>query len=354
MPYAALSGDFNTMNDSQKNSAAIAAGYTGLNDYNDQVNRNKSGPNGNATPNYGNPSSNNFGFSNTQAPKFDLVAATEAAYNTPEILAANAAMDANNAKITERQKAAADAQAVINDNPFFSEATRVGKSQQLTQQSNADIGVLQNETSLAQGKVDRLKADAAIKVNAAQGQYNINRQEYQDSLNNFNNLLSNGALDGASGTDIANLAQQTGIPTSMIESMVQTSRNKNNPSSLVQSTDNDGNLTLLQVDSTGKVINTTVIAGAGKSVKATEDKNGDKNSTSANASQAAKSGATLQQLVQNYGVAGGLSVEEIYRIYNESGGPNGPARESLASVKEGRYFNVKNSGAKPANPANPD
>ena len=185
------------------------------------------------------------------APTIDLVAITNAAYNTPEITAAKKA-------ITDRQTALNTALAGINDNPFYSEATRVGKVAKLTDEANADIKVQQDTLA-------SLKADAAIKVNAAQGQYNIDNTAYQENLKQFDSLLSSGALDNASGTDIANLATQTGIPTSMIHSMVTASKAKNAPKvSIVQATDNQGNLTILGVDSTGKIVQQTTIPGAGK------------------------------------------------------------------------------------------
>ena len=203
------------------------------------------------------------------APTIDLVGITNAAYNTPEITAANQAITDANTELTTRQQALADAQAEINDNPFYSEATRVGKQAKLTDEANADMTVIQNKISEAQGTLASLKADAAIKVNAATGQYNIDNTAYQENLSQFNSLLSNGALDNASGTDIANLATQTGIPTSEIQSMVDASKKKNNPISIVQATDNQRNLTILGVDSTGTIVNQTTIAGAGKSTKTT-------------------------------------------------------------------------------------
>lgn len=54
----------------------------------------------------------------------------------------------------------------------------------------------------------------------------------------------------------------------------------------------------------------------------------------------AKKGATLQQMVSNYAVAGGLSVDEVYRLYN-SNTTRGQAKETLAQVKQGVYSNQK-------------
>lgn len=264
------------------------------------------------------------GLSMPSAPTFDLVGATEAAYNTPEIKAAQEA-------VTKRQQALADASAGINDNPFYSEATRVGKQAQLTSQANNDIRVQQDLLST-------LKADAAIKVNAATGQYNINNEAYKTALTNFNNLVSMGALDNASGQDIANLSIQTGIPSSMIQSIQATSKKKNNPVNVINSTDDAGNLNLIAVDSSGNVVSQTTIPGAGKgkSGSVADQKLADAQQTQQNLINDIQSAVTPRELVPHYGGTGGLSIEEIYRLYNAYS-PWGPAQESLDEFKEGKF-----------------
>ena len=187
-------------------------------------------------------------------PSFDLIGATNAVYNTPAIQAANKA-------ISDRQQASADAQANINDNPFYSDAERTGQLSKETTQADNDITVQQNILA-------NLNSQAAIQLNAAQGQYNIDDTAYQQKLTNFQNLVSSGALDNASASDLAGMAVSTGIPISMIQSMQSVSKAKDTPAGqspqLIQSTDNQGNLTLLAVDSNGTVLNQTTIAGAGK------------------------------------------------------------------------------------------
>lgn len=250
-------------------------------------------------------------------PMFDLVGATNAAYNTPEIQAANKA-------ITDRQLALADAQAKINDNPFYSEATRVGKSQQLTQQANADITVQQNILA-------GLKADAEIKLNAQKGQYDINNDAYKTALSQFNNLVSQGAFDNASPQDLASTAAQTGIPVSMITSIAAASRKKNNPVNVVSATDNAGNLSLIAVDSNGKVVNQTTIASVGGAkTTGTGSTKTSKTDYSDMLKQDARAGLTLSQVFAVY--SGYLSADEIYQLYNSSSkyGPDKGKVENLA------------------------
>ncbi len=286
----------------------------------------------------------NLGVNNGQ-PTFDLVAATKAAYETPEIQAAQKA-------ITDRQAALATAQTGINDDPFYSESRRVGEQRKLQDQANRDIGVQQN-------LLNSLKTDAQIKLNAQQGQYDINEQAYKTSLDNFNNIVSQGGLDNASDSDIANWAIQTGIPTSMIKSIQQQSVKKNNSSekaSIQPFTDNQGNITILAIDpTTGKIINQTIIPGAGKESKpvisgggkplsAADQKVADTQQNMKNVTAAAKAGAQLKELVDHYKSV--LSIDDIYRIYNSNA--KTPAKESLASIKTGRYANIANSGWQPA------
>lgn len=277
---------------------------------------------------------NNGASTTSGQPTFDLVAATNAAYNTPEITAANKSIADAQAELTTRQQALADAQANINDNPFYSEATRVGKSKKLTQEANNDMTVIQNKIKTAQDTLAGLKADAAIKVQAATGQYNIEEQQYKDNLSMFNNLVSSGALDNASGSDLADWSVKTGIPTSMMQSIQAASQKKDNPLSIVQSTDNSGNLTILAVDKSGKVVNQTTVPGVASSKTGSGSATSEKDQNIANLTQDIKNKVTLKSLVQHYGAV--LSIDQIYQLYNQNS-PWGPAKETLAQVKAGKY-----------------
>lgn len=232
-------------------------------------------------------------------PVFDLVAATNAAYNTPEIQAANKA-------ITERQAALAKASGEINDNPFYSEATRVGKQARLTDQANRDIKVQQDQLAL-------IKADAKIKLDAQTGQYNINRQAYKDSLDQFNTFLTAGAFDDASGTDVANFAVQTGIPTSMIQSAINVSRDKKIKTEIKYIDDGTNINAVLLDQKTGKPISSEVIGRSepSKAKAATADqKTAAGNFTNAQISEAIGILAAADVMVQGSTTDNLLSAEE--------------------------------------------
>lgn len=190
----------------------------------------------------------------TTAPTFDLVGATNAAYNTPEILAANEAIKAANAKLIARQQARADALAGENDNPFYSAATLTGKIAKIDQKYNDDVQVIQNEVTQAAQQLATLKADAAIKVNAAAGQYNINRQAYKDTLDQFDMILKAGGLTNASAEDLANYAVQTGIPVSTLLSIQQKQKSDGIKTQLI--TADDGTVSVINT-ANGSVISQT-------------------------------------------------------------------------------------------------
>jgi LysM repeat protein len=263
------------------------------------------------------------------APGIDLNAITQSAYNSPEIQAAQKS-------ITDRQAALAKASADINDNPFYSEATRVGKQASLNEKANNDI-------KIQQGILDSLKADAAIKVNAAMGQYNIDEQAYKDKLSLFGTLVSSGALNNASSSDIANLSIQTGIPTSMIMSIQKSAKAKDSDLKIISAEDNTGQY-VVAVNTDGTIAYKTKVGNAKPSggTSASEKKIQEAQATQNNLVNDVRAGSTLRDVVNHYATAGGLSVEDIYRIYN-SNTPylnkdgNRRANETLDDVKAGSF-----------------
>jgi hypothetical protein len=93
-------------------------------------------------------------------------------FNTSDISGANSRLSQLDADLAEKQKAKAEQASFINDNPFYSEATRVGKISKLDEKANADINNLLTEKATEEGRLANLKNDVLT-------QYNINLQQQQ-------------------------------------------------------------------------------------------------------------------------------------------------------------------------------
>lgn len=185
--------------------------------------------------------------------------------NSEEMKAIQSEVDAANAKLTQRRAENAEAEALINDNPWYSEATRVGKIGKQREKFTADEQNILNEVALAQDKLAKARAEAETRLNISMKQYDINRQEYQDNLTRFNMLLESGALDGASGADIASISTATGISPSMIDSILKAQKAKNVSPQVITSTDDSGRVTFTVVDAlTGNIINQQDLGRIGK------------------------------------------------------------------------------------------
>lgn len=274
-------------------------------------------------------------------PTIDVEALYNTNFNTPEINEANLKVSAVDAKILERQKARDEQVGIINDNPFYSEATRVGKINQLNEKYNADVTTLQNEKALAADVVAKKKADAEIKVNLALKQYDINNQAYKDQLNLFNSLLSSGGLTNATGTDIANYALATGIPTSMIEGILDKQKQEAIKTQLITSTDDNGNVTITAVDAnTGSIINKTSLGNVGSGSGGGGGGLGGKNLQSLKKDVAGW--MNLAQLAQKY--VGVFSKDEVLQVYNtfHANDAWGAAKESSEELN--KIFGVSKAG----------
>lgn len=112
-------------------------------------------------------------------------------------------------QLADKQKALTEAMNNINENPFYSEANRVGRIAKLQQSAQVDISNLVDQINLKRADVQ-------------------NQMKYaQDSLTQFNALLEMGAASNLGSADIARLAQETGLSTDMITSAINTNKNKN-------------------------------------------------------------------------------------------------------------------------------
>ncbi len=236
--------------------------------------------------------------------------------------------------LSNKEKEFIETKGKINDNPFLSEATRVGRV--------AKLETLYNErTANQRNDIATKKADIETKLNIEMKQFDISSQAARDALARFNTLLGLGALDNASGEDIANITRSTGISSSAIYSAINANKAKNVETSIIQVDDGTSINAVVMNSKTGDVISSTKIGASkpsgGSSAGA---KDAERNANAQNAAMNARDGYTLQEIVNTYGVAGGLSVDEIYKIYNGNS-PRGIAKESLTQVKQGMYADKK-------------
>lgn len=244
-------------------------------------------------------------------------------------LSKSAGIPGMEADLTAKQTAFNDQTSKINDNPFLSESDRVGRIAKLTTDYNNDTLTGQNALTMA-------KQDIQTQLDLQTKQFDINSQVAQQSLSEFNTLLSSGALAGASGSDIAAITKATGISSSMIQAAISSQTAKDTPTSLTTVDDGKNQYAVVINTKTGQVISKQVLAaskpaaaGAGSTLIQQQQQ------YSTWAIQDAKNGAKLQDMVSTYAQPGGLSVDQIYQIY--SGNAKTPPKETLAQVKTGVY-----------------
>lgn len=161
-----------------------------------------------------------------------------------------------------QKKQAKDAEnAKINDNPWYAEATRVGKIAKLDEKAGNEINTLQQQ-------IDSKKADAQVRVNIAAQQYNIDNQEYKNNLDKLNLLLGSGALTNASGSEIAQIAVATGLTTAQVNALKENAAKADVEPYVVNSTDDYGNVTVSIIDlNSGGIIATNNLGSIGKGNK---------------------------------------------------------------------------------------
>lgn len=181
----------------------------------------------------------------------------------------NAGVSELEKQLQEKQRARDAALADINDNPFYTEATRVGKISKLNQASENDINTLSDQIKSA-------KADAQVRLSIANQQFNIDDKLYQRNIQKLNTLISTGAINNASSDEISQIARATGLTTSMIKS-IQKQATANKKTQVNTSTDDNGNVTISVFDpATGAVIAQNSLGQIAKTSKSTGSGTGSK------------------------------------------------------------------------------
>lgn len=256
---------------------------------------------------------------------------TQPTINLPELydtLYKNSGISDLEAQLSQRDKEFIEATGTINDNPFLSEATRVGRVAKLDE-------LYQKRTANLRNDIATKKADIETRLNLETKQFDIESQAARDALNQFNTLLSLGALDGASGEDIANITRATGISSSMIQSAIQTNKNKNVS---LETYDDGTNIYAIALDPMGNIVNRQVIGSSKPSGggKATETDYADMLKADA------RSGLTLSQIFSIY--SGYLDPDQIYYLYNSSS-KYGPDKGNIANLAKYGVTQPKSSSS---------
>jgi len=211
-------------------------------------------------------------------------------------------------ELSDKSKAYTDAVAKIKDNPYLSEATMTGRLRKLDDKFNADTANLRNDIATK-------KADIETKLNIETKQFDINSTQATQALNQFNSLLQAGALDAATGDDIANITRGTGLSSPMIQSAINANKAKNVQASAATFDDGTNQGFVLYNSKTGDIISKQVIsASKPKEVSTSATKNTAQSFIqTANSLNASDGVGVFLQLVKMFAPL--MSLQEIYRQY---------------------------------------
>lgn len=280
------------------------------------------------------------GVSGSGASSFNVTETYDKLYQDLGIDALKSDVAAKQAEITARRERLAEAQAVINENPWYAEATRTGKLRRLEEQAQADIENIAREQALLQAKVDEANQQLATKTNLSTQQYQIDRQARADAVEELNTLITSKA--DLSNINIGDFAARTGMSADTISALVAATQAEEINPDVIQSTDDSGNVTVTVIDkNTGAIVGQQSLGRIGKA-----DNSGGGKASEAEISRYymdnlradVASGSGVRQVFQLY--SGYLDPNQIIQIYNANS-PHGPAKESpeeLAALGVTSYY----------------
>jgi hypothetical protein len=160
---------------------------------------------------------------------------------------------------TELDKAKAD----INDNPYFSEATRSGRILKLNERANDKLTTLQN-------RVASLKADEQVAYNVSMDRYKLQQDQIKQNIDRLKMYIDTGAILNATGQDIAKIGVATGMSQAMLQGIISRTRAEiaaqNAPKTeLKVFEDDNGDVTVAVFDSqTSKMVGKSQLSGVSK------------------------------------------------------------------------------------------
>jgi len=232
----------------------------------------------------------------------------------------------------EKERQFIEAKGVINDNPWLSEATRSGREAKLTKLFNERTANIKNDIAMK-------KADIETQLNLQIKQMDMNSDAVQQNISNLSNLINMGAFDGASGESIAEWTRRTGLSSDIIQSAIAASKKSEVDTQVITSTADSGEVTVSVVNKqTGEIISQNSLGNVGNAENGSGggSDDADYNANVQSLTNNVKDGYTLREVTDRYRVEGGLSAEDIFRIYN-SNSPWGTAKESFEDYKKGIY-----------------
>ncbi len=233
-------------------------------------------------------------------------------------------------KLSDQEKQYIDTVGQVNDNPFLSEATRVGRVAKVDE-------LFQKRTANLRDEIATQKADIETQLNLQMKQYDINSQASQQALQQFQVLLQSGALDNASGEDIANLTRSTGVSSSMIYSAIDASKKSKEVKPEMISFDDGTNQGFVLVDpNTGQILSKQVVGSSKPSAGREPSQYETEQSIKSQLIEDIRSGIPLVEysgkgndIMSIY--SAWLDPNMIYSIYN-SNSPYGAAKEDPADL----------------------
>lgn len=211
--------------------------------------------------------------------------------------------------LSAKGKGFAEQVAKIKDNPYLSEANMTGRIKKLSDKFEADQANARNDIAMK-------KADIETRMNLELKQFDIESDQAKLALDQFNSLLSTGALDSASGEDIANLTRSTGISSTMIQSAIKSrvdaanaKNQKDIKTELKTFDDGTSQWAVLINTQTGEVISRTELGKSAPKTYAPDkvtvaDKTADQEGTV---------GAIIQRYIKTKSDQDAISPEALYR-----------------------------------------
>lgn len=201
-------------------------------------------------------------------------------------------------ELSDKQAAYDEAVAKIRDNPYLSEATMVGRLKKLSDKFEADARSVSSQIATK-------KADIETQLSLQTKQFDINSQSAQQALNQFNVLLQMGALNNASGEDIAAITRSTGLSSQAIQSAVEANKQKDVKTQVITSTNDAGVVTASVINTqTGEVISKTNLGAIGNAQNSTPK------ATETDSSQAVS--AIISSYAGNEAQQAMISPEDLY------------------------------------------